>query len=110
MAIDEQSAAAEIAGPAPAVEANGVQSFQRHALANGLTVLTKEIHSAPVVSFWVWYRVGARNEHIGITGVSHWVEHMMFKGTQSIGKGQIMQMVAENGGTLNAFTSDDWTA
>jgi zinc protease len=92
------------------VGANGARSFQRHNLANGLTILTKEIHSAPVVSFWVWYRVGARNEHVGITGVSHWVEHMMFKGTHTIGKGQIMQMVAENGGTLNAFTSDDWTA
>ena len=85
-------------------------SFRRHALPNGLTLITKEIHSAPVVSFWVWYRVGARNEHVGITGVSHWVEHMMFKGTHTLGKGQIMQMVAENGGTLNAFTSDDWTA
>ena len=106
MAIDEKAAAATT----DQMAANGAQSFQRHNLTNGLTVLTKEIHSAPVVSFWVWYRVGARNEHIGITGVSHWVEHMMFKGTQNIGKGQIMQMVAENGGTLNAFTSDDWTA
>lgn len=85
-------------------------SFVRHAYPNGLTLLTKEMHSAPVVSFWVWYKVGARNEHIGVTGVSHWVEHMMFKGTNTLGKGQIMQMVAENGGTLNAFTSDDYTA
>ena len=85
-------------------------SFQRHRFPNGLTLITKEARSAPVVSFWVWYGVGARNEHVGITGISHWVEHMMFKGTQKIGKGQIMQMVAENGGTLNAFTSDDWTA
>ncbi len=84
--------------------------FQRHSFPNGLTLLTKEVHSAPVVSFWVWYRVGARNEHGGITGISHWVEHMMFKGTHTFGKGQIMQQVAENGGTLNAFTSDDWTA
>jgi zinc protease len=107
MAIEEQAAGAGAPGEP---SANGSQSFRRHSLSNGLTVLTKEIHSAPVVSFWIWYRVGARNEHVGITGVSHWVEHMMFKGTQSIGKGQIMQMVAENGGTLNAFTSDDWTA
>ncbi|MEO6457157.1 MAG: pitrilysin family protein [Chloroflexia bacterium] len=85
-------------------------SFQRHKFANGLTLLTKEARSAPVVSFWVWYGVGARNEHVGITGISHWVEHMMFKGTEKLGKGQIMQVVAENGGTLNAFTSDDWTA
>src|SRR5438045_3352512 len=85
-------------------------TFERYSFPNGLSLITKEIHSAPVVSFWVWYRVGARNEHGGITGVSHWVEHMMFKGTSTLGKGQIMQEVAENGGTLNAFTSDDWTA
>lgn len=84
-------------------------SFERHTLPNGLSVITKEVHSAPVISFWIWYGVGARNEHAGITGISHWVEHMMFKGTKTLGKGQIMQVVAENGGTLNAFTSDDWT-
>lgn len=86
------------------------QPFERHGFPNGLSLITKEVHSAPVVSFWVWYRVGARNEHEGITGVSHWVEHMMFKGTPNFGKGQIMQQVAENGGTLNAFTSYDYTA
>lgn len=85
-------------------------SFQRHSFANGLKLISKEVHAAPVVSFWVWYKVGARDEHIGITGISHWVEHMMFKGTEKLGKGRIMQVVAENGGTLNAFTSDDWTA
>ncbi len=95
--------------PADAKETNGA-AFERHAFPNGLTLITKEVRSAPVVSFWVWYRVGARNEHMGITGISHWVEHMMFKGTPTFGKGQIMQQVAENGGTLNAFTSDDWTA
>jgi zinc protease len=84
-------------------------SFDRHTFPNGLSLITKEVRSAPVVSSWLWYRVGSRNEHAGITGISHWVEHMMFKGTQKMGKGQIMQMVAENGGTLNAFTSDDWT-
>jgi zinc protease len=84
-------------------------SFERHTFPNGLSLITKEVRSAPVVSFWVWYQVGSRNEHAGITGISHWVEHMMFKGTSKLGKGQIMQMVAENGGTLNAFTSDDWT-
>jgi zinc protease len=85
-------------------------TFERYSFPNGLTLLAKEVHAAPVISFWVWYRVGARNEHVGITGISHWVEHMMFKGTRTLGKGQIMQQVAENGGTLNAFTSDDWTA
>src|SRR5438046_7224110 len=85
-------------------------SFERHSFPNGLSLITREVRSAPVVSFWVWYRVGARNEHAGITGISHWVEHMMFKGTHKLRKGQIMQEVAENGGTINAFTSDDWTA
>ncbi|MFL5735309.1 MAG: M16 family metallopeptidase [Chloroflexia bacterium] len=85
-------------------------TFERYSFPNGLTLLAKEVHAAPVISFWVWYRVGARNEHVGITGISHWVEHMMFKGTRTLAKGQIMQQVAENGGTLNAFTSDDWTA
>src|SRR5690349_17106882 len=84
-------------------------TFERYSFPNGLTLLAKEVHAAPVISLWVWYRVGARNEHIGITGISHWVEHMMFKGTRTLAKGQIMQQVAENGGTLNAFTSDDWT-
>lgn len=90
-------------------EATRQTSFRRHSFANGLKLISKEVHAAPVVSFWVWYRVGARDEHVGITGISHWVEHMMFKGTSTLGKGRIMQMVAENGGTLNAFTSDDWT-
>ena len=51
-------------------------------LPNGLMVLTRELHHAPVASFWVWYRVGGRNEAPGITGISHWVEHMLFKGTR----------------------------
>ena len=58
-------------------------------LANGLTVLLQESHDAPVASFWVFYRVGSRNELPGITGISHWVEHMQFKGTPSLPKGSI---------------------
>ena len=50
-----------------------------YTLPNGLTVHLKEIHTAPIISSWVWYKVGSRNEHPGITGVSHWVEHMQFK-------------------------------
>ena len=51
-------------------------------LKNGLTVLLKEVHTAPLITWWVWYRVGSRHERPGHTGVSHWVEHMMFKGTR----------------------------
>src|SRR3954452_10033293 len=83
--------------------------FARHIMPNGLTVLTRESHGAPVVSFWIWYRVGARNEHLGITGVSHWVEHMLFKGTPTLPGGRVHQLVAENGGYLNGMTADDYT-
>lgn len=79
-------------------------------LANGLRVILRESHDAPVASFWVWYRVGARNEGPGVTGVSHWVEHMQFKGTPTLGKGEIFREISRNGGYNNAMTSNDWTA
>jgi len=80
------------------------------ALDNGLTVLIRESHSAPVVSCWVGYRVGVRNEGPGITGISHWVEHMTFKGTERLAKGEIFRLTARHGGANNGFTSDDFTA
>jgi len=79
-------------------------------LANGLKVILRESHDAPIASFWVWYRVGARNEAPGLTGISHWVEHMQFKGTPSLGKGAIFGEISRNGGVNNAMTSNDWTA
>ena len=79
-------------------------------LSNGLGVILKQDHSAPIASVWTWYRVGSRNERPGKTGLSHWVEHMQFKGTSSIEKGQIFRDVSRIGGTLNALTSHDWTA
>lgn len=81
-----------------------------HTLSNGLLVLTKEVHSAPVATCWVWYRVGARNEPSGLTGISHWVEHMLFKGTPSMPKGAFDRAIARNGGTFNGFTWIDFTA
>ena len=81
-----------------------------HTLPNGMLVLTREVHSAPVATCWVWYRVGSRNEDIGTTGISHWVEHMLFKGTPTIPKGAMDRLVARNGGTFNGFTSHDYTA
>lgn len=83
---------------------------QTHTLPNGLLVLTKEVHSAPVATCWVWYRVGARNEPSGLTGISHWVEHMLFKGTPSMPKGAFDRAIARNGGTFNGFTWIDFTA
>jgi len=79
-------------------------------LDNGLKVLTIERHTAPVVTVWAWYRVGSRNERLGITGASHWVEHMLFKGGREFGKGEIFKQVAKHGGTNNGFTYYDFTA
>ncbi len=79
-------------------------------LDNGLTILTREVHSAPVVSFWIWYRVGSRNERPGLTGLSHWVEHMLFKGTPSHPNGDFDRQVQREGGAFNGMTWLDWTA
>lgn len=79
-------------------------------LDNGLTVLIQEVHTAPVASFMVWYKVGSRNESAGITGISHLLEHMMFKGTPTYGKGEIAKLLQKNGATFNAGTSLDYTS
>jgi zinc protease len=79
-------------------------------LDNGLTVLLKEMHHAPVASFMVWYRVGSRHERPGCTGISHWLEHMMFKGTPSFPDGMLDRLVSREGGYWNAFTWLDFTA
>src|SRR5919202_6102347 len=73
-------------------------------LPNGLMILTRELHHAPVASFWVWYRVGGRNEVPGITGISHWVEHMLFKGTETFKPGEVFRQVTANGGRLDGFS------
>lgn len=78
-------------------------------LDNGLTVLIQEVHTAPVAAFMVWYKVGSRNESAGITGISHLLEHMMFKGTPTYGKGEISKILQKNGATFNAGTSLDYT-
>ena len=78
-------------------------------LDNGLSVMVREVHAAPVASFWVWYRVGNRNEHVGVTGISHWVEHMLFKGTPAFPKGVAEKAIAREGGAFNGATSHDFT-
>lgn len=79
-------------------------------MANGLKVLVKEDHRAPVVVSQIWYKVGGSYEHSGITGVSHVLEHMMFKGTKKHAAGEFSRIIAENGGRENAFTGKDYTA
>ncbi len=88
----------------------GVQELvSETVLSNGLKVLLLENHKAPVISFQIWYRVGSRNEQYGKTGLSHLLEHMMFKGTPKVGPGELARIIQENGGQHNAFTSTDST-
>ncbi len=84
--------------------------LEQRRLQNGLWVVVSEDHSHPLVSVQVWYRVGSRNEHEGITGVSHLLEHMMFKGTERLGPEEFSQIVQRMGGVDNAFTSFNMTA
>ncbi|MFV1951636.1 MAG: M16 family metallopeptidase [Nitrospinota bacterium] len=86
------------------------RDIRKTILDNGLEIVTLEDHRAPIFVFQIWYRVGARNEEIGKTGVSHLLEHMMFKGTERYPKGELSRIVARNGGNENAFTSEDYTA
>lgn len=84
--------------------------FIKTRLANGLTLLMKEIHTAPIISSWIWYRVGSRDEQPGRTGISHWVEHMQFKGTPQFPASVLDKAISREGGVWNAFTYLDWTA
>ncbi len=79
-------------------------------LDNGLKLLVKEDHRAPVVVSQIWYKVGSSYEHDGITGASHALEHMMFKGTEKYPNGEFSRIISENGGRDNAFTGSDYTA
>ena len=79
-------------------------------LDNGLRVLLLEDQRSPIVSFQLWYRVGSRNEHRGSTGIAHFLEHLMFKGTPSHGPKEFARLVEQNGGQNNAFTSQDVTS
>jgi zinc protease len=78
-------------------------------LGNGLSVILKESHTAPVVTFWCWYRVGSRMERLGTTGISHWVEHMLFKGTPNFPRSKADKAIAREGGVFNGFTWLDFT-
>jgi zinc protease len=83
---------------------------REESLDNGLKVPLLHDSRVPVVTFMVWYRVGARNEHLGATGLAHLLEHMMFKGTKTYGPRHFSNLIQRNGGRHNAFTSQDYTA
>jgi zinc protease len=78
-------------------------------LDNGLKVIVREVHTAPLASVWCWYKVGSKNETTGLTGVSHWVEHMNFKGTKNIPREQMKGIVEKFGGSWNGYTWIDQT-
>ncbi len=84
-------------------------SIHEYQLPNGLALVVKPDHRAPIVLSEIWYKVGSSSEHDGITGVSHVLEHMMFKGTATYPESKIFQLVAEHGGDQNAMTSQDFT-
>jgi len=86
------------------------ESILKTRLRNGLEVRLKEVHTAPLISSWVWYRVGSRHERAGITGISHWVEHMQFKGTPNFPAGVLDRAISRDGGYWNALTWVDWTS
>ncbi len=87
--------------PAPAMT--------RTVLENGLKVLIQEEHTAPLASVWCWYKVGSKDERPGLTGVSHWVEHMNFRGTTNIPRDQVKGVIEEFGGSWNGYTWIDQT-
>jgi zinc protease len=87
-----------------------MQDVYASTLPNGLHMLIQESHTAPVATFMLWYRVGSRNETAGFTGISHWVEHLLFKGTPSHPAGTLTRLIDRLGGRWNAFTWKDYTA
>ena len=95
-----------LAGASPSLAAD----IHEYVLSNGMKVLLVEVPKAPVATVQVWYKVGSRNEVMGRAGLSHMLEHMMFKGTAKYPKGTFSRLVRKNGGIDNAFTSQDFTA
>ncbi len=96
--------------PAPLRAGADDGAVHEYSLDNGLKLIVKEDHRAPVMVSQLWYRVGSSYEHGGITGLSHVLEHMMFKGTRAHPAGEFSRIIAENGGRENAFTGRDYTA
>src|SRR5262245_19908877 len=86
-----------------------MNSMRETTLDNGLKVIVREEHAAPLASVWCWYRVGSKDERPGLTGVSHWVEHMNFKGTTNIPRDQVKGIIEQYGGSWNGYTWIDQT-
>ena len=93
----------------PHLAGAAVFSPQTVTLDNGMQVVLVENHRAPVVTHMVWYKVGSADETEGVSGIAHFLEHLMFKGTKDIAPGDFSKIVARNGGNDNAFTAWDYT-
>ena len=102
------AAAAILAAAAVPAAAQGFD-VKTHTLKNGMKILVQEDHSIPTVALYVFYRVGSRNERPGITGISHFFEHMMFNGAKEYGPGEFDRVMEANGGSNNAYTSENVT-
>ena len=89
---------------------NALAQVHEYELDNGLKLLVKVDRRAPIVVTQVWYKVGSSYEYDGITGISHILEHMMFKGTENYAPGEFSRIISENGGRENAFTGPDYTS
>lgn len=96
------------ASAAPCAAASATATAE-HKLANGMRVIVKPDHRAPVVVAMLWYKVGSIDEVTGNTGIAHVLEHMAFKGTPTVGSGEYTKLISEAGGSFNAFTSHDAT-
>ncbi|WP_171211683.1 pitrilysin family protein [Ruegeria sp. HKCCA5426] len=94
----------------PVFAEDGLEAVTTFTLDNGMDVVVIEDHRAPVVQHMVWYRAGSADEPIGSSGVAHFLEHLLFKGTDTLAPGEFSATVAANGGNDNAFTSYDYTA
>ncbi|HEX5131034.1 MAG TPA: pitrilysin family protein [Candidatus Krumholzibacteria bacterium] len=102
-------AASATAGYGKKDQPAGVIQYEEHVLDNGLRVVLSEDHSVPVVAVNVWYHVGSANEEKGRSGFAHLFEHMMFQGSENVGKGDHMKLVADAGGSMNGSTTQDRT-
>ena len=88
---------------------DSMNPLRQTVLDNGLKVMVHEVHTAPLASVWCWYKTGSKDESTGLTGVSHWVEHMNFKGTTNIPREQIKGIIEKFGGSWNGYTWIDQT-
>lgn len=110
LSFHNQSQAQEVAAKTASKPALQIQfPVEKYQLKNGLTVILAEDHSVPMVSYHTWYRVGSRDESLGVTGAAHMLEHMMFKGAKKYSGKQFDDVLHQNGIVNNAFTTSDYT-